>query len=728
MANSPLEFRLEGLSCADCAAKLERQIASLPGVEQAKLNFTAAKLTVYGNVAASLVIDEAKRDGVRAIPAAEYRQQEETAFWEKHRRAIISGLAGLLAGLGWLLHDALGMVTAAKALYLACIIVGGYPVARKALYALSRCRLDMNVLMTVAVLGAILIDQWSEGATVAFLFSLSEALEAYTMDKARNSISSLIKQAPSEATIRRDHQEINLPVSEIKVGDILVVRPGEKIAMDGIILSGSSTVNQAAITGESVPVERQPGEEVFAGTINGEGSLEVRVTKLVQDNTLSRIIHLVEEAQAQRAPAQTFVERFAAIYTPIVLILAVLIVTIPPLLLAEPWQPWIYRGLALLVVACPCALVVSTPVAIVAAIGNSARHGVLIKGGAHLETLGRLKALAFDKTGTLTQGLPEVTEIITAPGISKETLLAVAAAVEHHSEHPLARAIMRRAQQDRLNYQPATAFHALTGLGAKALVEGQWVLVGNPRLLEQQGIDLTDWHPSLTNLSAQGQTVILVARDNVVWGLIALADTLRPQSAATLRTLKEQNLSPLIMLTGDNQATARHIAAIAGVDQYQANLLPQDKVTALKELRETHGLIGMVGDGMNDAPALASASVGIAMGTAGSDTALETADVVLMGDDLAKLPFAIQMGRAALRVIKQNISFAIGIKLLAVLAVFPGWLTLWLAILADMGATVLVTLNSIRLIGLMPAPDKNSSPTVKPAHTHHCACAHAGGG
>ncbi len=697
-----LEFLLEGLSCADCAAKLERQIAALPGVQEAKLNFAAAKLTVYGDVAEGAVIDEARRDGVKAIPADAYKEQTGGSFWQKNRRAVTSAIAGLLLGLGWSLHYVLDMETAARAFYLACIVVGGFAVGRKALLSLSLLRLDMNVLMGVAVTGAILIGEWSEGATVAFLFSVSEALESYTMDKARNSIRRLMSLAPDSAVVVRDGQEIKLPVADIAVGDILVIRPGEKIAMDGVILSGASSINQSAITGESVPVDRHPGDEVFAGTMNGEGSLRVQVTKTVKDNTLSRIIHLVEEAQAQRAPFQTFVDRFAVVYTPVVIALAVFIVTVPPLVLSQPWEPWIYRGLALLVVACPCALVVSTPVAIVSAIGGSARHGVLIKGGVHLETLGQLKALAFDKTGTLTTGAPEVSQIISSPDINKNELLAMAAAVEHHSEHPLARAILRKATGENVSIPPAEDFKSFTGLGARALVNGREILLGSPRFLEQQGIAVGPWQEKVSFLLAGVNTVVMVALDGAVAGCIALADRVRPQAAGTLTALKKLGLSPLVMLTGDNLETARAIARQTGVDHFQANLLPQDKVSAVKELREKTGFIGMVGDGINDTPALAVANTGIAMGGAGSDTALETADVVLMGDDLSKLPFAVSMGRAAIGIIKQNIFFSIGIKLLAVLLVFPGWLTLWLAILADMGATLLVTLNGIRLLTVQP--------------------------
>ncbi|CCO07049.1 heavy metal translocating P-type ATPase [Desulforamulus hydrothermalis] len=722
-----LEFRLENLSCAHCAAKLERRIASLPGVRAAKLNFPAARLTVYGNVGRETVIDEAKRDGVTAIPAGEDNGSEQPlpSFWAKYRRAVISILTGVLLIAGWYLDYGLAAQTGAGAMYLACIIIGGYPVGRKAFSSLRGRRLDMNVLMSVAVIGAVFIGEWSEGATVAFLFSVSDMLETYTTEKTRGSIRRLMQLAPTSATVIRNSQEVKLPVSQIMAGDILLIRPGEKIALDGIVTAGSSAVNQSAITGESLPVDRRPGDEVFAGTINGEGSLQVKVTRTVKDTTLSKIIYLVEEAQAQRAPYQTLADRFAAVYTPTVMALAALLITIPPLLLAKPWEPWLYRGLALLMVACPCALVISTPVAIVSAIGGGARHGVLIKGGMHLETLGQLKALAFDKTGTLTVGTPEVTQILTLPVFQPDKLLTLVAAVEYHSEHPLAQAIVKRAMSLTLNsgLPPAHDFKSFTGLGAKAVVEGRRVLVGSPRLLEQHGIDTGVWQATLANLQEQGLTVVMVAIDGEATGCLALSDTVRPQAAATLDSLKKLGLHPLVMLTGDHMATAGSVARQIGIPDYQANLLPQDKVLAVQTLRERYGSIGMVGDGINDAPALAAANIGIAMGGAGNDTALETADVVLMTDDLSKLPFAVRLGREARRVIKQNIFFAISIKTLAVLLVFPGWLTLWLAILADMGAGLLVTLNSMRLLALRP---KQANPAAVNKNVAGCSMA-AGG-
>lgn len=693
-------FRLSGLTCADCAAKLEKSIASLPGVESAQLNFAAAKLTVEGDMAVHQIVEEARKEGVTATVEGTTPQQE-IPFFEKNRRAIISGVSGLLLAAGWIFDTFLQLQNISIGLYLAAMVVGGFAIARKALFSLRRLDLNMNVLMTVAVTGAALIGEWNEGAVVAFLYSVSEALESYTIDKARQSIRSLMEIAPKVATVRRDGREMELPVEEIRLRDMLLVKPGEKIAMDGKVISGHSAVNQAAITGESIPVEKAVGDEVFAGTLNQQGFLEIEVTKLVNDTTIAKIINMVEEAQARRAPSQAFVDKFAKYYTPIVIALAAGITVFPPLIFGEPWSPWIYRGLALLVVACPCALVVSTPVAIVSAIGNAARNGVLIKGGIYLEEAGSLNVIAFDKTGTLTKGTPEVTDIIVTAGkVSDQELLRVAASVEKMSEHPLAAAIVQKAREKGVELEEVSDFGAIVGKGARAKLNGRKVFIGSPKLFDEIKIDLSSWEEAISKLQSEGKTAMLVGLDGELLGVLAVADTVRETSADAVRQLRDGGIKRTVMLTGDNAATAGAIAKRVGVDDFMAELLPQDKVAAINELSKKYGKVAMIGDGVNDAPALATATVGIAMGGAGTDTALETADIVLMADDLSKLPFAIRLSRASLKVIKQNITFSLVVKLVAVILVFPGWLTLWLAILADMGASVLVTLNGIRLMGI----------------------------
>ncbi|HWI63295.1 MAG TPA: heavy metal translocating P-type ATPase, partial [Symbiobacteriaceae bacterium] len=590
-------------------------------------------------------------------------------------------------------------------LYGLAIVTGGYSTAGRGLRNLLKLEFDMDVLMTIAVAGAAAIGEWSEGAVVAVLFGVSEMLETYTMDRARQSLRSLMEIAPRIARVLRWGKEEEIPVEEVRVGDTLVVRPGEKLAMDGTIIAGRSAINQAAITGESIPVDKAPGDEVFAGTLNGEGALEVRVTRLVEDSTISRVIQMVEEAQAQRPEFQTFIERFAKYYTPGIMALAGLIILVPPLLLGAQWGPWIYQGLSLLVVGCPCALVLSTPVTIVSAISNAARNGVLIKGGAHLERAGSLQTIAFDKTGTLTQGRPEVTDVAATGSLTAEELVAVAAAVEGRSEHPLARAIVRRAGAGPSPHATADTT-AIIGRGAKATVDGRTVYVGSPALFRDDlGLDLGAAAALVESWQSGGKTVMLVGTEAEVYGAVAVADTPRDSSRDALAALKQAGVARTVMLTGDNQRTANAIGGRLGVDEVRADLLPQDKVAALRDLERQHGAIGMVGDGVNDAPALAAATVGIAMGGAGTDVALETADIALMADDLSKLPFTIRLSRTTLRVIKQNIGLALGLKLLAVLAVFPGWLTLWLAIVADMGATILVTMNGMRLLRVRPEQD-----------------------
>ena len=582
--------------------------------------------------------------------------------------------------------------------YGAAIVIGGYTLFMKGLKNLSRLKFDMNTLMTIAIIGAALIGEWGEGATVVILFAISEALERYSMDKARQSIESLVDIAPKEAFIRRGNEEMLINVEDIVVGDIMIVKPGQKLAMDGFVVKGTSTLNQAAITGESVPVTKTVDDEVFAGTLNEEGLLEVQVTKKVEDTTLSKIIHLVEEAQAERAPSQAFVDKFAKYYTPAIVMLALFIAVIPPLFGGD-WSEWIYQGLAVLVVGCPCALVVSTPVAVVTAIGNAAKNGVLIKGGIYLEETGHLKAIAFDKTGTLTKGVPAVTDILTFGGEQNELLL-ITAAIEKGSQHPLASAIMRKAEESGLKFNDVSVeeFHSITGKGVKAKVNNQMYYVGSPNFFEElHGSIPNDRKEKITELQIQGKTVMVLGTETEILSFIAVADEMRESSKEVISKLNSMGIET-VMLTGDNARTAAAIGKRVGVSDIRADLLPEDKLNFIKELRRKYQSVAMVGDGVNDAPALAASTVGVAMGGAGTDTALETADIALMSDDLSKLPYTIKLSRRALMIIKQNITFSLAIKLLALLLVVPGWLTLWIAIFADMGATLIVTLNSLRLL------------------------------
>ena len=696
-------FQVKGITCLDCAQKFEKAIGALPGVTNVSLNTMTGKLMITGQVDLERIRRLGLEENYTIYPKdgqedrASYHQSEQVD-WE-FRRTILSGLFLIFA---YGLEKLGGIMGFFLILYFIAAVLGGWGNFRKAARALPRANFNMSVLMSVAVVGAMIIGEYEEGASVAFLFAISEMLESWTMDKARRSIRELMDIAPKAARIRRNGLEADLSVEEIRVGDVMMIRPSEKIAMDGTIVKGESSVNQAAITGESMPVEKGPGAGVFAGTLNINGALEVEVTKLVQDTTIAKIIHMVEEAQSRRAPSQAFVERFAAVYTPIVLVLAVGIALIPPLFSGLEWAPWIYRGLALLVVACPCALVVSTPVAIVSAISVAAQNGVLIKGGIHLEEAGSLIAIAFDKTGTLTKGTPAITDIIPLNGVSEVMLLKIAASLEARSEHPLAAAIVKAAKEHKLDFFAAEDFSSLAGRGAQATVNGETMYIGNPRLFSELAISAKTIAVQVERLQDEGKTVMLVGTGEKFFGMIAVADEVRADSAKTIADLKQAGIRHVIMLTGDNAATAKSIAAKVGSDEFRAELLPQDKVAAIEELLKNHGKVAMVGDGINDAPAMAMATVGIAMGGAGTDTALETADIVLMADDLSKLSFTMHVSRAAMSIIRQNITFSLTIKLIAVLAVFPGWLTLWLAIMADMGASILVTLNSLRLLQVKP--------------------------
>ena len=662
----------------------------------AQLNTATGKLTVEGTADLELIRREGKKENYSVYSEAEPEEPKKSKVnWDLVRTIIAA--AFLLAGY---ILDKIGVVAFSLVipLYLIAMVSGGWGNFRKAFYSLRRLDLNMSVLMSAAIIGAIAISQWEEGAFVAFLYAVSEMLESWTMARARKSIRELMDIAPKEARIIRATGEVKIPVEEIRVDDVIVVLPGEKIPMDGDIVKGETAINQSAITGESVPVEKGPGDEAYAGTLNTHGALEIRVTKLVKDTTIAKIIHLVEEAQTKRAPTQAFVERFATIYTPIVLVLAVAIVLFPPLFLGYAWRPWIYRGLALLVVSCPCALVVSTPVAIVSAISNAARNGVLIKGGTYLEQAGSLKAIAFDKTGTLTKGEPAVTDIVALDDHSNQEVLQMAANLERRSEHPLAVAIVNEAKAKGIVPEPIEGFSTITGRGAQGLSQNKTVYIGNVRLFAEKGISTESISVMVERLQAEGKTVMIIGSTESFMGIIAVADRVREISKTAVSSLKRMGIH-LVMLTGDNNATAQAIAKEVGIDEFEAELLPQDKVSAVQNLLNKYGAVAMVGDGINDAPALATATVGIAMGGAGTDTALETADIALMADDLTKLPFTIGLSQAALKIIKQNIGFSLFIKLIAVIAVFPGWLTLWLAILADMGASILVTLNGIRLVG-----------------------------
>jgi len=655
---------------------------------------------VFGTASIEEIEKAGAFDGIKVFPEKARIQEVKVPFFEKHA-SVMAAL--LLVIVGWTIGEFNGEGSVASIVaYAASILIGGYRLFQTGLKNLLRLQFDMKTLMTIAVIGAAIIGEWGEGATVVILFAISEVLESYSMDKARQSIRSLMDIAPKEALIRRGQDEMLIDVEEIQIHDILLVKPGQKIAMDGVIVKGISSINQAAITGESVPVAKQVNDEVFAGTLNEEGLLEVKVTKHVEDTTIAKIIHLVEEAQAERAPSQAFVDRFAKYYTPVIMLVALGVMVIPPLFFGGNWNDWVYQGLAVLVVGCPCALVISTPVAIVTAIGNAAKKGVLIKGGIHLEEMGAIKAIAFDKTGTLTKGVPVVTDYYTEPGIDRKDTLRIIAALEKASQHPLASAIIKKAEEEQLEYMNLELddFSSVTGKGIQGKIAGTVYYIGSPRFIEEM---LEKPLPAnikedISILENQGKTVVAVSSSTLFLSFVAVADEIREETKKVIQKLHSLGIQKTIMLTGDNEGTAKAIGHLAGVTDVKASLLPQDKLTYIKMLRERYDRVAMVGDGVNDAPALAASNIGVAMGGAGTDTALETADIALMGDDLKKLPFTVKLSRSSLNIIKQNIIFSLGIKLLALLLVVPGWLTLWIAIFADMGATLIVTLNSLRLL------------------------------
>ncbi|GAA0854352.1 cadmium transporter [Paenibacillus glucanolyticus] len=701
-------YRVEGFTCANCAGKFENNVKQLPGVQDAKVNFGASKISVYGDTTIEELEKAGAFENLKVAPEKAQREaigdsnkEEKEPFYKKHSTLLNAALLIVFGYLSLIVNGEENLIT--SLLFAASIVIGGFSLFKVGFKNLMRFEFDMKTLMTVAIIGAAVIGEWAEGAIVVILFAISEALERFSMDRARQSIRSLMDIAPKEALVRRNGQEMMIHVDDIALGDIMIVKPGQKIAMDGVVVSGYSAVNQAAITGESVPVEKKVDDDVFAGTLNEEGLLEVKVTKLVDDTTIAKIIHLVEEAQGERAPSQAFVDKFAKYYTPIIMIVAALVAVIPPLLFGGDWTTWIYQGLSVLVVGCPCALVISTPISIVSAIGNAAKKGVLIKGGVYLEEMGALKAIAFDKTGTLTKGVPVVTDFnVLNKAANEKELLSIITALEYRSQHPLASAIMRKAEESSISYSDITVedFSSITGKGIKGSVNGTTYYIGNPKLFKElPTVQFTpDQEQLVSSLQNQGKTAMIVGTEKDILAVIAVADEVRDSSMGVIQKLHQLGIKKTIMLTGDNKGTATAIAGSVGVSDVQAELLPQDKLDYIKQLRSEYGNVAMVGDGINDAPALAASTVGIAMGGAGTDTALETADVALMGDDLRKLPFAIKLSRNALSIIKQNITFALVIKLIALLLVIPGWLTLWIAILSDMGATLLVALNGLRLM------------------------------
>ena len=714
-------YKIEGMDCADCARTIEKGVSKLAGVHSVAVDYVTGVLKLDGEVDNTALRERVSALGYRVADYADLKTMQiaptaengviafaKFLLKESNTRFAVVGGAGILLGVVASLfsHDV------SNAIYVIATLIALYPVARSGINNLRiNHDFSINMLMTIAAVGALLIGETLEAATVVFLFAVGEALEGFSADRARQSIRSLMALVPATAIKLRDEHEHVVPVEELAVDDVILIKPGERLPADGVIAAGESSIDQAPVTGESVPVYKTMGAEVFAGTINGSGALEVRVTHLTADNTINRIIRMVEEAQSVRAPSQRTVDRFARIYTPAVVVVALVIALVPPLVFGAPFYDtpdgthgWLYRALALLVIACPCALVISTPVTVISAIAAAAKRGVLIKGGAHLEALAGVRAFAFDKTGTLTYGKPAVTttrsiDCKTGEACSRcDDVLALANAVERRSAHPLARAVVEAAHERGVDavYAPAEAVESLAGRGVRGEIRGKRVTVGSHALFDAEYPHDEAFCDMVHEAEARGETTMLLSVGDKVRGYIGVADEIRSESAEVVRKLRELGQTT-VMLTGDNAAVARTVASKIGVDDVRADLLPEDKVTAVQGLLREYGSVAMVGDGINDTPALAAATVGIAMGGAGSAQALETADVALMGDDLRQLPFALGLARFAKQLIKQNVGVSFAVKALFLVLALFGATSLWVAILADVGTSLLVTLNGMRV-------------------------------
>lgn len=701
--DNPLEtlrLRVEGMDCADEVALIEKKFKGLEGVVSWRPDLMTQQLTVTFDPAAvsrEAIIKAVAQTGMKASVAVARATWQAVPWW-KQAQLVCLAACGALFAAALILEMVLGGDYIPESIYAASVAVGAYYPARMGLKALLTGMLNIRLLMVCGAAGAIALGHWEEAAMLVFIYSLGDVLEAYAVGKARGSIRALMELVPKEALLRREGQEVVAAVESVRLEDIIIVRPGEKVPLDGTVTAGASAVDQSSITGESMPVTKGVGDQVFAGTINQRGAMEVRVTHLAQDTTLARIIHSVEEAQARKSSYQRFGEQFGKYYTPAMFLLALLVTAGPPLLLSQPFSPWFYRGLVLLVVSCSCGLALSVPVAVVAAVANGARRGILYKGGAVLEAASRIRAIAFDKTGTLTIGQPVVTDVLPINSVPAENVLSVAASVESRSEHPLAEAILRHARERNVPPGVVTEFEALPGLGAVASLDGRRYQVGNQRLFQHALSGASEVRRMVEELESAGKTTVLVGAEDHLLGVVAVADQLRREAPAAVAALKMAGIRHIVMLTGDNERTAQAVADRAGVDEFRSGLLPEEKVEAVRRLRERYGSVAMVGDGVNDAPAMAEADVGIAMGAAGTDVAIETADIALMSDDLLRLPYALALSRRAVNNIKQNIFASLAIVAVLVPTALAGWIGLVPGLLLNEVGALIVILNALRLL------------------------------
>lgn len=709
-----LRFRIRGMDCAEEVSLLRRKVGKVPGVRD--LTFDVIHGTMFTEYDPAYTTPEQIRKaiestGMRGEPWSDREAGE--GFWRAHARTILTAVSGLSLLAAMLLHALssenflLGLLVhqenheaVSPTLVLLClvsIITVAFFTVPKAIGAARQLTPDMNVLMCISVIGAMYLGEWLEGATLSFLYTLANSAEAWSLGRARKAIGSLIEATPGEAMVVHDDHEHRTPVSEVPVGATVRVRPGAHIPFDGEVQSGTSGVNQAIITGESVPILKRGGDRVFAGTMNGEGVLDIRTTRQAMDTVIARIVRMVSDSTPRRAPSEQFVQKFARIYTPAVIALAVLVATVPPIIAGGGWTHWFYQGMVILLISCPCALVISTPVSIVAALASAARQGVLIKGGAYLETAAKLNAMAFDKTGVLTTGEPEVRRVAPLNGHSAEAVLERVTALEWRSEHPLGKAIVRYAKS--LGIKPADAdnFQALPGRGARAEIGGGEFWAGSNRMLEEK-LGGGDLRSHLAGFEDSDHTLVFCGSGNEVWAALGIEDRVRPDAAAAIQLLRADGIACVTMLTGDNKATARAVARQLAIDDVRAELMPQDKALAVSGLIARHGRVAMVGDGVNDAQAMSASSLGIALGRRSTDLALETADVIIMNEDLTKLHFLLRHSRRALAVIQQNIAFSLVTKALFLMAALFGAVNLWMAVAADMGATLVVTANGLRML------------------------------
>jgi Zn2+/Cd2+-exporting ATPase len=690
-------IRILQMNCPTEEALLQKKLGGLAGVTQLDFNLMQRVLTVtHAPAAIAPILDAVRSLGFTPEVASDTAHDEPTPEPSKPWWPL--ALGGLAALGSEALHWAGTPIWLVAALAVVAVLASGLTTYKKGWIAVRNGNLNINALMSIAVTGALLIGQWPEAAMVMVLFTVAELIEAKSLDRARNAIRGLMQLTPERATVLQpDGHWLEVTAKTVPVGAQVRIKPGERIALDGRILSGRSSINQAPITGESLPVEKTVGDEVFAGTINTSGSFDYSVTAAASDSTLARIIHAVEAAQGARAPTQRFVDQFARVYTPVVFVLALLVAIVPPLLTGGVWFDWIYKALVLLVIACPCALVISTPVTIVSGLAAAARRGILVKGGVYLEQGRKLTWLALDKTGTLTHGKPVQTDFVVLNGYDAADVRSLAASLAQRSDHPVSRALSDAAQRDGVVLREVTNFEALSGRGTQGVIDGKLYHLGNHRLIHEQGRCSDELEAKLSALEEQGKTVILLTDDQQVHGLFAVADTLKDSSREAIAELHALGIKTL-MLTGDNAHTARAIAAQAGIDEARGDLPPEDKLQAIEQLIGQGGAVGMVGDGVNDAPALARADIGFAMGAAGTGTAIETADVALMDDDLRKLPRFVRLSRDTHALLVQNIVLALGIKLVFLVLTLSGSGTMWMAVFADVGASLLVVGNGLRLL------------------------------